>query len=180
MWSKSGPAHALDSLPSCALVQRSFMCADKSDRKEPVKHWNKGSQFFSTNASTDCFQYPIRTGIGWVLLARLPCLYASVNLWPTFMPFGPRAVRQACTAFMPFGLLVNHSAHFQAIWLAFKLFSLVSKQDHFALYNWKWTNRFKTGWLVYKQVAHLHTGQVCNWFTTYICHAGHMASASNN
>ena len=64
-----------------------------------------------TGASVDRFQYMIRAGIGWVSLASLPCLYASVN-----MLFGPRAV---C--------------------------------------------------LVYKPVARLQTGQVCNRFATYIC-----------
>ena len=37
------------------------------------------------------------------------------------------------------------SKPFDDLWQAFKLFSLVSKWDHFALYNWKWVNKFKNG-----------------------------------
>ena len=84
-------------------------------------------------------------------LARLPCLYASVHLWP---------------AFMPFGLLVNHSACVQAVRPAFKPFGLVFKWDHFALHIESGPTSLKTGWPVYKPVARLQTGQVCNWFTT--------------
>ena len=43
------------------------------------------------------------------------------------------SIWQPCTAFMPFRLLINHSASFQAVWPAFKLFDLVSKWDNFAL-----------------------------------------------
>ena len=71
-----------------------------------------------TNASTDRFQYLIHTGVGWVSLASLPCLYASVN-----MLFGPHAVclaslyrfhavRAACK---PFSVLPSHSASFQTV-----------------------------------------------------------------
>ena len=35
-WSKSGPAHAVDSLPLCAYGQQSFVCATKSYWKESV------------------------------------------------------------------------------------------------------------------------------------------------
>ena len=72
-----------------------------------------------TNASADRFQYLIRAGVGWVSLASLPCLYASVN-----MLFGPRAVclaslyrfhavRAACKPFsvLP-SQLSNRSARF--------------------------------------------------------------------
>ena len=45
-------------------------------------------------------------------------------------------VWQVCIVFMLFRLLVNHSASFQAIQPTFKPFGLVSKQNHFALYNW--------------------------------------------
>ena len=71
-----------------------------------------------TNASADRFQYLIRAGIVWVLLASLPCLYASVN-----MLFGPRAVclailyrfhavRAACKLF---SVLPSRSASFQTV-----------------------------------------------------------------
>ena len=88
-----------------------------------------------TNASEDRFQYLICAGVGWVLLAglpidSLPCLYASVNIL-----FRPRAVWHVCTGFVPFGLLVNHLACFQAVQPAFKPFGPVYKRDHFALYN---------------------------------------------
>ena len=84
-----------------------------------------------TNASADRFQYLIRAGVGWLSLASLPCLYASVN-----MLFGPRAVclaslyrfhavRAACK---PFSVL-------QVVQPAFKLFGPVYKRDHFALCN---------------------------------------------
>ena len=86
-------------------------------------------------------------------LARLPCLYASVHRWP---------------AFMPFRLLVNHSACFQAVWPAFKPFGPVSKRDHFALYIESGPTSLKMGWPVYKPVARLQTGQVCNRFATYV------------
>ena len=36
-----------------------------------------------------------------------------------------------------------YSGCFHAIQPAFKPFGLVSKWDHFALYNWKWANQFK-------------------------------------
>ena len=61
----------------------------------------------------------IRAGVGWVSLASLPFLYASVN-----MLFGPRAVclaslyrfhavRAACK---PFSVLPSRSASFQTVW----------------------------------------------------------------
>ena len=70
------------------------------------------------NASTDRFQYLIRAGVGWVSLASLPCLYASVN-----MLFEPRAVclaslyrfhaiRAACK---PFSMLPSRSASFETV-----------------------------------------------------------------
>ena len=71
-----------------------------------------------TNASADQFQYLIRAGVGWVSLASLPCLYASVN-----MLFGPRAVCLASlyrfhavrTACKPFSVLPSCSACFQTV-----------------------------------------------------------------
>ena len=71
-----------------------------------------------TNASADRFQYLIRAGVGWVSLASLPCLYASVN-----MEFGPRAVCLASSyrfhivwaACKPFSVLPNRSASFQTV-----------------------------------------------------------------
>ena len=71
-----------------------------------------------TNASTDRFQYLIRAGVGWVSLASLPCLYASVN-----MLFGSRAVclaslyrfRAVRAACKPFHVLPSRSASFQTV-----------------------------------------------------------------
>ena len=42
---------------------------------------------------------------------------------------------QLSQSFMLFRLLVNCSARFHAVQPAFKLFGLISKRDHFALYN---------------------------------------------
>ena len=83
--------------------------------------------------------------------------YPSVNRSASF-----HAIWALSCLFMPFGLFIYHLASFQAVWLALKSFGLVSKWDHFALYNWKWPNQFKNGWPVYKPVARLQTGQVCN------------------
>ena len=69
----------------------------------------------TVHRSADRFQYLIRAGVGWVSLANLPCLYASVS-----MLFGPRAVclaslyrfhavRAACK---PFSVLPSCSARF--------------------------------------------------------------------
>ena len=71
-----------------------------------------------TNASADRFQYLICAGVGWVSLASLPCLHASVN-----MLFGPwavclaslyrfHAVRAACK---PFSVLPSCSVSFQTV-----------------------------------------------------------------
>ena len=75
----------------------------------------------STNASADRFQYLICAGVGWVSLASLPCLYASVN-----MLFGPRAVCLASlyrfhavqAACKPFSVLPSRSASFQTVRLS--------------------------------------------------------------
>ena len=73
-----------------------------------------------TNASTDRFQYlVIRAGVGWVSLASVPCLYASVN-----MLFGPRAVclvslyrfHAVQAACRPLSVLPSRSASFQTVW----------------------------------------------------------------
>ena len=87
--SKSRPARALDGLPPRA---HGLSCAGKklqSSRGTSLE----ASQFFfklllvilashaggPTNASADRFQYLIRTGVAWLSLASLPCLYASVD-----------------------------------------------------------------------------------------------------
>ena len=46
-------------------------------------------------------------------------------------------------AYKPFSQLPNHSVSFQTIQPALKPFGLVSKWEHFALYNQKWANQFK-------------------------------------
>ena len=126
-----------------------FVCPIKAAGKK--QSGDEASQFFlklvlallvrlagvPTNASADRSQYPIRAGVGWVSLARLPCLHASVKSFGQLSCCSGYGVFvwQVCTAFIPFGLLVNLSASFQAIRPAFKPFGLVYKRDHFALYN---------------------------------------------
>ena len=91
------PAHALDGLLPPARGQWSFTCADKSYWKEAEKH-NLGTRHVSSFSClrwsglgrvllvSDRFQYPIRAGVGWVLLARrIPCLYTSVNRLTSFL-----------------------------------------------------------------------------------------------
>ena len=81
------------------------------------------------NASMDRFQYLIHAGVGWVSLVSLPCWLLQLICCLGHRLF----VWQVCTGFMPFGLLVNHSACFQAVQPAFKPFGPVYKRDHFAL-----------------------------------------------
>ena len=91
--SKSRPAHVLDGLPPRAHGPWSFHVPNKSYRKEAI--WEQGySQFFfklalaliiwlagaPSIASVDRSQYPICAGVGWVSLARLPCLYLACML----------------------------------------------------------------------------------------------------
>ena len=136
--SKSRLVHALDSL-ACNLCRWSMVlqCANRS-WKEVVKH-NLGMRlvsFFSmlyllsranetrhklckrdlTKASTDRYQYPICTtpGIGWVSLAKLHCLYVSVNCSASINGFLDLGCCSASlyTAFILFSQLLNHSAWF--------------------------------------------------------------------
>ena len=139
MWSKSGPTHALDDLVSRACDQLSFMCANKATGKKlwnTIWEWGYSQFFFMLaslflqarpnqhQSSADCFQYLIRAGVGWVSLARLPCSHASV-VWHSCCLGHGLFVWQACTAFMPLRLLVNHSASFQAVWLPLTSFQTV-------------------------------------------------------
>ena len=69
-----------------------FVCPIKATGKK--QSGDEASQFFfklvlallvrlagaPTNASADRSQYPIRAGVGWVSLARLPCLYLASML----------------------------------------------------------------------------------------------------
>ena len=74
------------------------------------------------------------------------------------------SIQPACTAFIQFGLLIFSQVH--AIQPAFKPFSLVfSKQDNFAFK--RGPTSLKTGLPLYKPVACLQAGLVCNQFTTY-------------
>ena len=130
MRSKSGSTHALDGLPPRAH-DRSFRVLERSCKNNRGTNLEASQFFFKlllallvshagapTNASADLFQYLIRAGVGWVSLASLPCLYASVNTL-----FGPRAVclaslyrfhavRAACK---PFSVLPSRSASFQTV-----------------------------------------------------------------
>ena len=159
--SKSGPVHALDGLPPCVRGQQSFRVPNKSYWKEAAKQsGNDASQFFfklvlallvrlagaSTNASSDRFS--IRSALALVGSCSWD-VYLACNLPAYFSKsFGQQSyclgyglfVWQVCTALIPFGLFVNHSANFQAIRPAFKLFSLVYKW-HTSL--WKRANQFK-------------------------------------
>ena len=100
-----------------------------------------------TKASADWSQYLIRAGVGWVSLVRLPCLYASVNCLYSFHP--------VWAAYKPFSQLPSSSA-----WLinGITLLCIIGSGP----------TSLKTGWPVYKLVARLQTGQVCNQFTTHI------------
>ena len=123
------------------------------------------------HASVDWFQCiwsALRRWLGLAQLARLPCLYASVNHLASLLGHrlfvwqacSFRAIQAACLTIQP----------------ASKPFGQLSKQ--FSLGS-KWTMSLciiesgptilKTGWPVYKPVACLQTGQVCNHFTTYTC-----------
>ena len=190
--SKSRAAHALDGLPPCACGQRSFRVPNKSYWKEAAKQsGNDASQFFfklvlallvrlagaPTNASSDPSQYPIPISVGWVSLARLPCLYLACTLPVSVSKlFGQQScclgyglfVWQVCTTFIPFGLLV---LTFQP---ASKPFSQLSNHSAWFLNGTTLLcitesrpTSLKTGWPVYKLVAHLQTGQVCNQFATH-------------
>ena len=66
-----------------------FVCPIKATGKK--QSGNEASQFFylallvrhtgaTTNASVDRSQYPIHAGVGWVSLAKLPCLYLACML----------------------------------------------------------------------------------------------------
>ena len=74
------------------------------------------SETHATNTNVDRFQYPISTGVGWtVSLARLTCLLvidASVNSLESFHTVGVVSCFCSESAFMSFGVLVNHSASF--------------------------------------------------------------------
>ena len=61
------------------------------------------------------------------LCLPVTCLYGSVNRLAS--SHAVRVVWQVCTAFIPFGLFVNHPASFQVIWPGFKPFGLVYKRD---------------------------------------------------
>ena len=81
----------LDSLPLCACSQQSFMCADKSYWKEAAKQSvNEAVSFIFMLILALLVSLTSKTNqrchgsisvsdhlccIGWVLLARLPCLY---------------------------------------------------------------------------------------------------------
>ena len=71
------------------MVNSLFVCPIKATSKK--QSGNEASQFFylallvrfagaTTNASVDRSQHPIRAGVGWVSLARLPCLYLACML----------------------------------------------------------------------------------------------------
>ena len=99
--SKSGPTHALDSLAPRVCGQQSFTCAKKKPLESSCETQsdNEASQFFFmlvlallvsltikwNPTSADRFQYPIRTGVGWVSLARLHCLYVSEKCSASFL-----------------------------------------------------------------------------------------------
>ena len=133
-WSKSRPVHVLDSLAPRARGQRSFACADKSCWIEAVKH-SLGTRL--VGLSLTCYllvsqarlnqcqrgSLSVRTLIGSRLWDYLACSILLSVLVCFSKSFGQLSCRsghrlvvwQACTAFIPFGLLVNHSASFQAI-----------------------------------------------------------------
>ena len=119
------------------MVSGLFMCPIKATgKKQPG---NEAIQSFyklvlallgrpagaTTNTSMDRSQYPIRAGVGWVSLARLPCLYLASMLqyivWPAVMLFRLQAVCLASlysfhpvwAACKPFSQLPNRSASFQ-------------------------------------------------------------------
>ena len=100
-----------------------------------------------TNASEDRFQYLIRAGVGWVSIVYLACMLQLICCSGHGL-----FVWHVCTGFVPFGLLVNHLACFQAVQPAFKPFGPIYKRDHFALYNRKRANWFINRWPVYKLV----------------------------
>ena len=168
------------------MVNGLFICPIKATGKK--QSGNKASQFFyklvlallgrlagaTTNTSADWSQYPICAGVGWVSLARLPCLYLASMLqyivWPAVMLFRLRAV---CLASLysfhpvwavckPFSQLPNRSASFQtgSAWFINGITVLCIIESG--------PTSLKTGWPVYKLVACLQTGQVCNRFTTYM------------
>ena len=127
---------------SCALSV--FSCAGKKLQNNRGTSLEASQFFFKlllallvshtgdpTNASADRFQYLIRAGVGWVSLASVPCLYASVN-----MLFGPQAVCLASLyRFHAVWAACKPFACFQAVQPAFKPFGPVYERDHFALYN---------------------------------------------
>ena len=130
------------------MVNGLFVCWKEAAKQSG----NEASQFFfkllvslagaPTNTSTDRFQYLIRAGVhgGLACATTLPvCFSKSLSACLGHRLF----VWQVCTAFIPFGLLVNYSTSFQTVQPASKLFSLVYKQDHFGLYNRKRANPFK-------------------------------------
>ena len=114
------------------MVNGLFVCPIKAIGKK--QSGNEASQFFfklvlallvrlagaPTNTSADRSQYPIRAGVGWVSprLARLPCLYASVNRLADchatgclFGKFVQLSSRSGCFC-EPFSQLPNRSAWF--------------------------------------------------------------------
>lgn len=74
-----------------------------------------------------------RIRICWVSLTRLSCILQKLFGQLSCCSGQELSIWQACTAFIPFRLLINHSASFQTVWPAFKPFDLVSKWDNFAL-----------------------------------------------
>ena len=78
-------------------------------------------------------------------ITLLVCFCTSLASFHTVHAGHGLFVRQVCTAFMPFGLLVNLSTRFQAIRPAFKPFGPVSKRDHFALCIESGPTSLKTG-----------------------------------